>query len=426
MTGDLAGQLVASIVPFPLSGKRPAWFEILLALDGTVAFAGWLAQQVVAVLFARWGSRAAPSARKRLLFLTNERFSLPAARIRCADMAWYLRHLGFDAEVLSYGERYFARQPGFYTRLSDAQKMLANLRAMWDMRNEAGTTVLIVQRTHYHALAALALRRHLGVRIVLDLDDFDWKDNPNGFKWLCRLPWFRYDKLFHMLLKLADGCIVSSHRLFELVSPHHRNTILIPTGVRPDRFPAHPHREAPDVRFSWVGTLMHRENLTTLNLLIDQFLAISSSVPKQLQIVGGGTWFGELKKRAAAHPEITVRDWVHPDRISDLMCEVDVGLFPLFDDTEFARCKSPTKMFEYMASRRAVIASDLGEASHIIKHGDNGLLARHPDEFRELMKLLLEHPDQRRTLADRGLDTILREYQLPRLASQVADFLASL
>ncbi|HOT29977.1 MAG TPA: glycosyltransferase [Candidatus Ozemobacteraceae bacterium] len=422
MTGRLAG----GILQLLQSGKRPAWLELLLSVDGSLAFSCWLAQQTLASLLALRGTRPPPPAdRKRLLFLTNERFSLPAARIRCADMAWYLREAGFEADVFSYGERYFAGQPGFYTRLSDTQKMLANLRATWDLRNEAGT-VLIVQRTHYHALAALALRRRLGARIVLDLDDFDWKGNPNGFKWLCRFPPFRYDTLFQTLVKLADGCIVSSHRLFELVSPHHPNTILIPTGVRPDRFPAHPHRDAPDVCFSWVGTLMHRENLNTLNLLIDQFLAIPSPVPKRLQIVGGGTWFGELKKRAAAHPEITILDWVHPDRISELMRGVDVGLFPLFEDTEFSRCKSPTKMFEYMASRRAVIVSDLGEASRIIRHGRNGLLARRPDEFGALMKQLLEHPDLRRTLADRGLETILSEYQLPHLAARLARFLSKL
>jgi len=79
-----------------------------------------------------------------------------------------------------------------------------------------------------------------------------------------------------------------------------------------------------------------------------------------------------------------------------------------------------------MASRRAVISSDLGEASRIIRHGRNGLLARRPDEFGALMKQLLENPAMRRSLADRGLETILNEYQLPQLASRLADFLSKL
>ena len=53
-----------------------------------------------------------------------------------------------------------------------------------------------------------------------------------------------------------------------------------------------------------------------------------------------------------------------------------------FQDSMFNNGKSPTKMFEYMAMKCAVIASDVGEAAHIIENGANGLKAQEIKDLR--------------------------------------------
>ena len=68
---------------------------------------------------------------------------------------------------------------------------------------------------------------------------------------------------------------------------------------------------------------------------------------------------------------------------------MDIGLVPL-QDSMFNNGKSPTKMFEYMAMKCAVIASDVGEAAHIIENGANGLKAQEIKDFGDCVKLLVD------------------------------------
>ena len=48
-----------------------------------------------------------------------------------------------------------------------------------------------------------------------------------------------------------------------------------------------------------------------------------------------------------------------------------------FEDTKQVRCKSPLKIGEYMASGRAIVASDVGEVPWMI--GDAGILTKAGD-----------------------------------------------
>ncbi|HCS21847.1 MAG TPA: hypothetical protein DIW47_15035 [Bacteroidetes bacterium] len=72
----------------------------------------------------------------------------------------------------------------------------------------------------------------------------------------------------------------------------------------------------------------------------------------------------------------------------------------------------PLLILECMAVGTPVIGSDLGSIPHIIKDRQNGLIYDHskPEDLKQKILWLLDSPDEAKTMAQRGRETIEKEY----------------
>ncbi|MBW1711982.1 MAG: glycosyltransferase family 4 protein [Deltaproteobacteria bacterium] len=100
--------------------------------------------------------------------------------------------------------------------------------------------------------------------------------------------------------------------------------------------------------------------------------------------------------------------WVVPARMPAYLQAADVLVLPNSAQTEISRCyTSPLKLFEYLASARPVVASDLPSLKEILIDGKNCLLAR-PDDPASLARTIgrvLDDPGLARSLARAGRET---------------------
>jgi glycosyltransferase involved in cell wall biosynthesis len=65
-----------------------------------------------------------------------------------------------------------------------------------------------------------------------------------------------------------------------------------------------------------------------------------------------------------------------------------------------ARFASPLKVFEYLAAGRAIISSDLPVLREVLDEGNAMLVPpEDPEPWDEALSFLMNHPDQRETLA---------------------------
>jgi glycosyltransferase involved in cell wall biosynthesis len=73
---------------------------------------------------------------------------------------------------------------------------------------------------------------------------------------------------------------------------------------------------------------------------------------------------------------------------------------------------SPTKLFEYLASGRAVIASDLGQIGEVLEHDRNAWLVPPGDAvaLADALVRLADDPALRRRLGDAGRDDACRRF----------------
>jgi len=152
---------------------------------------------------------------------------------------------------------------------------------------------------------------------------------------------------------------------------------LVPNGVDPDRFrpdvpPALP--AAPGI-FT-VGFVGSMKGWHGVPVLIDAFAALHERVPAtRLLLVGDGP---EQAAIVADLARKKLTDAAHltgsaaPRDVPALLTSMDAAVAPYPDAKRFYF--SPLKVYEYLASGRAVVASRVGQVAAIIEHEVNGLL----------------------------------------------------
>ena len=120
--------------------------------------------------------------------------------------------------------------------------------------------------------------------------------------------------------------------------------------------------------------------VTDLMMAVDAFAALPASVRDlaRLTIIGFGDCWGSSRNRREKYGHLTnlvMRERIEPAEAPGLLAGCDIGLLPLADNL-FNQCKSPTKMFEYMAMKVAVLGTPVGEVEQIVRDGESGMLAQ--------------------------------------------------
>jgi glycosyltransferase involved in cell wall biosynthesis len=94
---------------------------------------------------------------------------------------------------------------------------------------------------------------------------------------------------------------------------------------------------------------------------------------------------------------------------------------PFADGTEFFG--SPTKIFEYMAMAKAIIASNLGQIGQVLTHDQTAWLVSpgSVDELAAGLKHLVEHPETLARLGRNAREAVLSRYTWQRNAQAVLE-----
>lgn len=190
---------------------------------------------------------------------------------------------------------------------------------------------------------------------------------------------------------------------------------VIENAVELDRFePAlRPQRRPPT--FGAIGTLIPVKGHETL---IEAFAQVVTSVPgSRLILAGQGPMLGRLKAtvdRLGLAQSVEFRGLV--DDIPEFLGEVDILVHPSLQEA------FGLALVEGMASRKAVIASDLPAIRHVLGDGAAGLLVKPGDVggLAEAMHRLGTDVGEARRLAEAGFRRAEAQYCGSRMAGQYA------
>jgi glycosyltransferase involved in cell wall biosynthesis len=239
---------------------------------------------------------------------------------------------------------------------------------------------------HGYAGASLALAR--GVPLVVEFNGSaawlgrHWGE-PLRFEALA-------DRIERVVLASAELVVVVADALRDrlVAGGIPRERILVnPNGVDPDRYsPAvdgsrvrarHGLGGAPVVGF--IGTFGPWHGA---EVLADAWGRMWARRPDlrgaRLLMIGGGARLEATRtalERGGAAASAVLTGLVPQEEGAEHLAACDVLVAPHVpnpDGSEFFG--SPTKLFEYLAMGRAVVASDLGQIGRVVRHGENGWL----------------------------------------------------
>ncbi|HOE11500.1 MAG TPA: glycosyltransferase family 4 protein [bacterium] len=370
----------------------------------------------------------------RVLFIAHNGYGYPHSRVRCYHFARMLsQYPDFQTSVLSFRQDLAPHlsEEAMYFDLRDRHKLVLTLKAIPRLLAERHSLIYI-QKAHFHSAAPFFLHR-LGFlpRYVFDYDDYDIPLSNFFGRGIWNRIFFgsnRWDEITYRHARRALGCVASSFRLKEFLSEYHPRVVRIPTGVDADRFTPG-ERMDPDVVYLWNGLIWGEPIYQNVQMILRWFPEVVRKVSgARLWIVGDGRLWDRLQADLADRVDFPVRTTraVPPDRMPEILRQADVGLLPIAEDTEWAAAKSPTKLFEYMASGLAVVAGNIGEVRHVIEHGNDGFLAQNEEEFVDCLVRVGRDASLRKRIGMNARLKAEREYSLPVLGSHLAEFLRSL
>ena len=133
-----------------------------------------------------------------------------------------------------------------------------------------------------------------------------------------------------------------------------------------------------------------------------------------MRIVGAG---GDLLPRFES-VRWSCRPYYNQEEMVKETLAFDIGLFPMFHNGE-GLARGTLKPMIYMSAGAAVLCENYGENPKLIQDGVNGLMAATPDEWLQKMDWLVTHTAERKAIAQRGLDTIYRQFRTEQVFARL-------
>lgn len=163
--------------------------------------------------------------------------------------------------------------------------------------------------------------------------------------------------------------------------------------------------------------------------LAEAIKAIPANVRVRFLLVGSGSLHAEVEKLLEGEKRVIFTGAVAHERVAALLDACDILVaphVPLADGSEFFG--SPTKIFEYMAAGKGIVASRLGQIGEVLVDGETALLVE-PGNVSELgaaIMKLVESEELRMRLGAKAREVAEKEHTWTRNAQRVLDAYRSL
>lgn len=277
------------------------------------------------------------------------------------------------------------------------------------------------------SLPAIYAGYRLNRPIHYDWDD--WEYEIYQYRPINRAVGFSLNIMERIIPKLVDTVSVSSEGLRQLC---------LALGVRGNRiFEAHVgadlNKFSSDIRGEDVRRYHDLEGKVILYLgqlhgaqYLELFLRAARVMLDRRQdvtflVVGSGERFGELhgltEELGISH-KVVFTGSVEHDKVPGYIAAADLCV-ACFEDNKQTRCKSPLKVVEYLASGKAIVASDMGEVRKMV--GGCGILVKPSDvgALVEGMEKFLDDPELIREMGRRARRRAEEKYNWPVTASNI-------
>lgn len=240
-------------------------------------------------------------------------------------------------------------------------------------------------------------------------------------------------KLELALLNHADAVITQSSQLSNYYiskGVSAKKIVTIPNAADIRKFRPRPKKQAlinqlnltDRVVIGWIGAGV---SWTGIEVLKEVFRDILKQFPQVSFLMLGSPenmeFFRANFQQNGVAERFVLPGFVPHAEIPQYLSCMDIVLAP-YPKLDFFYASS-MKLFEYMASGKAIVATRIGQIAEVIEEGNNGLLFD-PDEPKELfdkLRLLIESPEMREKIGQNAREKAEREWNWNRVAEKMID-----
>ncbi len=139
---------------------------------------------------------------------------------------------------------------------------------------------------------------------------------------------------------------------------------------------------------------------------VDRLFHLAEEFPKITFLIVGSEKEGEIEKKAAKYPNISILGWKNKKEVFQILRASDVLYIPTSTQARDVHGNTvlPLKTFIYKASGTSILAPDMQDIREVLTHNENAYLVS-PDNFEEEkkgLKKLIKNEDLRFRIAEKA------------------------
>ena len=235
-------------------------------------------------------------------------------------------------------------------------------------------------------------------KLIFDFDDSIWLPDVDGGN--KNLTWLKKPAKTKQIIRYADLIVAGNRYLADYAVNFNKNVVEVPTTIDTDLYFPKPKKNNGIVCIGWSGSF---STIKHFELVLPVLIQLKSLYNQKVnfKLIGDSDYCHDLI-------EIDSQNWKFDTEVSDLQ-KIDIGLMPLPDD-QWSEGKCGLKGLQYMALEIPTIMSPVGVNTEIIQEGVNGFLASTEEEWFDKISRLIESPELRKELGQRGRQTVIDRY----------------
>lgn len=248
----------------------------------------------------------------------------------------------------------------------------------------------------------IKLKKMGKARIVYDLNDGLWLPASSRYA----------NGRVRDILMLADAVTCDNPHGLAFAKNYNANTFLVPDPSQVELFDGYRksvNKPKVPIILGWIGSPSTIFNLFAIWEALEVVFSRHKDI--LLRLIGTGYNRSLLPRFEQVRYEI-VPCYSNSEMITHVL-GMNIGLFPLFD-VEDSQARGILKATIYMSGEAAVVASPRGQVTDLIKDGVNGFIANTTSEWVEKLDLLISDHALRERIANEGLETAKRDFNLEK------------
>ncbi len=289
----------------------------------------------------------------------------------------------------------------------------SGLLRLQDLAGATNADVIFVQReAMLVGPPAIEWLTHSVLRrpMVLDLDDATYVPytSPTYGRFTKALKFFGKTDY---LIRWSRTVVCGNQTIAEYVSSKGGHSEIIPTVVDLEKFRPRESRGESVPVLGWVGS---HSTFPFLESILPALAELAKSNSFKLKIVGSG-------RANVSVPGVEVEnlEWNLEREVEDFR-SIDIGLYPLSAENNWATGKSGFKAIQWMAVGIPYVVTPIGAAGDIGEANVTHYFASTHDEWIAKLKLLLADAQNRRAMGEAGRQHALAHFSLETQADKLA------